>query len=75
MFAITALLLARFWSRLLWAAVAVVQVVVIVGYIAVGSARSPAFEAWGLLIKACQAVLLIAMGYLLLRGGEDPGQA
>ena len=74
-FAITALLLARLRSRLLWAAVALLQVVVIVGYIAVGSARSPAFEAWGLLVKACQVVILVAMGYLLLRGAEDPGPA
>jgi hypothetical protein len=74
-FAITALLLARFRSRLLWAAVAVLQVTVIVGYIVVGSVRSPAFEGWGLLVKACQVVILIAMGYMLLRGAEEPGPA
>ena len=71
-FAVTALLLSRFQSRLLWTAVAVLQVVVIVGYVAVSGARSPAFEVWGLLIKACQVVLLVAVGYLLLRDPGDP---
>jgi hypothetical protein len=70
-FAVMAVLLARFHSRLLWAVVAVLQGVVLVGYVAVGSARSPAFEPWGLLIKACQVVLLVTMAYLLLHSRDD----
>jgi hypothetical protein len=69
-FAVTALLLWRYRSRLLWAAVALLQVVVIIGYVVVSGTRSPAFEAWGVLIKVCQVVLLMAVGYLALRGGE-----
>jgi hypothetical protein len=48
----------RATSRRLLVAIAVLQVVVIVGYVAFGGLRSPAFEPWGLLIKGAQAVLL-----------------
>jgi hypothetical protein len=71
-FAVVALLLARLRSRLLWAVVGVLQIVVLLGYVVVGSVRTPAYEPWGLLIKACQVVILVAMGYLLLRSGHEP---
>jgi hypothetical protein len=60
----------RFRSRALWIAVAALQVLVIVFYVAVGLSgmRTPPFELWGILIKACQAVVLVALGAALLRG-------
>ncbi len=66
-FAVTALLLARFQSRVLWMAVGVLQMIVIVGYVALSGIRTPPFEPWGLLVKACQVVVLAAVAYLVLR--------
>lgn len=66
-FAVTTLLLLRFKSRLLWILVAAVQVIVIAGYFALSNVRTPPFEVWGLLVKACQVVVLLAAGYLALR--------
>jgi peptidoglycan/LPS O-acetylase OafA/YrhL len=58
--------LALSWgSRWLLAAIGVVDAAVILGYFAMASLREPPFEAWGLLIKACQVVLLVAVGVLL----------
>ncbi|HEX5588850.1 MAG TPA: hypothetical protein VFX65_00980 [Candidatus Limnocylindrales bacterium] len=67
-----ALALLQVRSRLVWAGVAILQVIVLVGYVAAAQIRIPAFEAWGLLIKACQLAILGAVGYLLLarRSGE-----
>ena len=36
------------------------QLLVLVGYVLAAGLREPPFEVWGLLIKACQAVVLIA---------------
>ncbi len=69
-FAATTLALFLFRSRAVWAAVAVLQVIVIVGYFALAGIREPSFELWGLLIKACQVVVLGCVGYLLLRGNR-----
>lgn len=60
----------RFHGRLAWATVAVFQVIPLVGYVAFAGLREPPFELWGLLIKVAQAVVLAAMAYLLVRGGE-----
>jgi hypothetical protein len=59
----------RLRSRLVWLGIAVLQVLVIVFYVAVASIRQPPFEAWGLLIKVCQLVVLGAAAWLALRGG------
>lgn len=69
-FAVVAALLWRLRSALLWAAVAVLQVIVLVGYVAFANVRDPAFDPWGILIKICQAIVLVAMAYLLVRGRE-----
>lgn len=66
-FAVTTVLLLRFRSRPLWVLVAALQVVVIAGYFAVSSVRTPPFEVWGLLVKACQLVVLGAVAYLAVR--------
>lgn len=69
-FGITAVLLWFVRSRILWVAVAVIQVIVLVGYVAFASYREPPFDLWGLVIKGAQAVILAAMVYLVVRGRE-----
>jgi hypothetical protein len=54
----------------LWAAVAVVQVIVLVGYVAFSSYREPPVELWGTLIKVTQAVILVAVIYLIARARQ-----
>lgn len=66
-FAIVAGLLLRFRRRLLWLAVAALQLLVIGGYFAMADIRTPPIEVWGLLVKACQLVVLVAVGLLLVR--------
>lgn len=70
-----ALLLALARSRILWASVAVIQVLVLVGYVAMSNLREPAFDLWGMLIKACQLIVLAAMAYLLLHHETEPADA
>jgi peptidoglycan/LPS O-acetylase OafA/YrhL len=36
------------------------QLLVLIGYVLAAGLREPPFELWGLLIKACQAVVLVA---------------
>jgi hypothetical protein len=67
-FAVAAALLAVVRSRVVWVAVAALQIVVIVGYFALASVREPPFESWGLLVKLFQAIVLVAVAYLVLRG-------
>jgi hypothetical protein len=69
-FAITAGLLWFVQTRLVLIAAAVVQVIVLIGYVAVASSREPAFELWGILVKVAQAVVLVAVAYLFIRGRE-----
>lgn len=69
-FVVVAAALWRFESRAVWGVIALVQIVVLVGYVAVSGVREPAFEVWGLLIKACQATVLVAVAYLVLRGSQ-----
>lgn len=53
-------------SRAVWLVVGLFQVLVIVGYFAMSGIRTPAVEPWGLLVKACQAVVLVAVALLAL---------
>ena len=69
-FALTALLLMLFRSTALWVAVAVLQLMVLIGYAAFSGYRIPPFEVWGLLVKLDQAVLLAATLYLVIRGRQ-----
>ena len=66
-FVLGALLLFAFDHRGLWLLGALLQVGVIVMYIAVGPQRTPSFEMWGLLIKALQVVILVALAWLTVR--------
>lgn len=72
-FVVTALLLMRFRSTILWVAVAVLLFTVLIGYAAFSAYRIPPVEVWGLLVKLDQAILLAATLYLILRGRQHGG--
>jgi hypothetical protein len=61
-------LLAVVERRWAWIAVAVLNAVVIVGYFAMAGIRQPSFEWPGLAIKALQAVTLLIVVGLAIRG-------
>jgi hypothetical protein len=65
-FILGAVLLLLSDHRGLWLLGAVLQVVVLVMYVAVAPQRTPPFEVWGILIKAFQAIILVALAYLVL---------
>jgi hypothetical protein len=46
------------------AALAAIQLVPLIGYVALSAYREPAFEPWGLLVKAMQLVVLVAAAVL-----------
>jgi hypothetical protein len=56
-FAVLSLLLWRVPSRLLWAGVGSLQLLLTVMYIAVSPERDPSFEAWGLTVRGLSLVL------------------
>lgn len=60
-FALAAIVLALFDNRFLWAVGAALQALIILAYFAVSGERTPPFEMWGLLIRAAQIVLLVAL--------------
>jgi hypothetical protein len=75
-FAVIAGLLWRVGSRVLWATVAVLQVLVIAAYVAISSDREPPFEVWGVSIRIVQVALLATLVVLLLRArhaSQAPG--
>jgi hypothetical protein len=53
--------------RTLWILGAILQVFVIFTYFDLASQRTPAFEAWGILLRIAQAIILIALVYLETR--------
>lgn len=67
-FVIGAVLLVAFDYRLLWALGTMLQVATIVMYFAISPQREPHFEIWGILVKIGQALLLVALAYLAVRG-------
>lgn len=64
-FAVIAILAALVQRRWVLGAIASLDVLVIVGYFAFAGVREPAFEIWGLLVKAAQLVLLAGLSYLI----------
>jgi hypothetical protein len=70
-FAVAGLLVALIHRRWLAGAVALLDLGVIIGYFVMAGIRVPPYEVWGLSIKVAQVVLLLAVGYLVFRGGED----
>jgi hypothetical protein len=69
-FALGALLLVATDRRILWVLGAVLQVGIIVMYVAVSPQRTPPFEMWGIAIKVLQLVLLGALAYLAVRAPQ-----
>jgi hypothetical protein len=67
LFAALAVLVLVTPSRPVLVAGAALQVVVLVMYLVVSSERIPAFEAWGVGLKALQAGLLVALVSMLVR--------
>lgn len=66
-FALGAVLLLLVDHRGLWLLGALLQVAVIVMYVAISSQRTPPFEVWGITLKVLQATILVALAYLVLR--------
>jgi hypothetical protein len=65
-FAVLALLLWRVPSRLLWAGVGLLQLLLTAMYVAVSPERDPSFEIWGLTIRGLSLVLLGILVALLV---------
>lgn len=66
-FGLMAILLLLVDRRLVWIPAGLLSAVVIVAYFAMGSIRDPSYEAWGLLIKILQAIVVVATVYLAFR--------
>jgi uncharacterized protein len=71
-FAVGAVLLARFDRRGLWIGGAALQVLIIVMYVGVSADRSPSFEAWGLSLRAIQVALLAVLVTLAWQRVPEP---
>jgi peptidoglycan/LPS O-acetylase OafA/YrhL len=66
-FAFVAVLLALSTRRAALLPVAAFTLLVIVGYFALAEQRDPPFAPWGLVVKAVQVVLIVAVGALAVR--------
>lgn len=66
-FMVGALLLARYDDRRPWVLGAVLQLLIIAMYLSVADEREPAFELWGVTIRALQVFLLVPLALLALR--------
>lgn len=69
-FGVVAGLLLFVRRRAVLLAVAVLQVIVLVGYVALSDMRDPPFDPWGLLIKVAQLVVLGVVAWLIVRGAR-----
>jgi peptidoglycan/LPS O-acetylase OafA/YrhL len=67
LYVVIAVALWRWRSRIGLALIAVLQLVPLIGYVAAAGLREPPYEPWGVLIKACQVVVLVAAGALAFR--------
>lgn len=63
-FLIGALLLLSTDRRDLWLLGMLLQVLVVIGYLAVAPSRTPSFEIWGVTLRVLQVPLLLALAYL-----------
>lgn len=73
MFLLGAALLVAFDRPVLWYLGAILQVLVVWGYLAVAPDRTPAFEIWGISLRVLQVPLFAALIYLALRAPESRG--
>jgi hypothetical protein len=68
LFAVLGLLVARGAGRAVMVAGALLQVPVVLMYLAIAAERTPPYEPWGISIKVLQLFLLGAFGWLAWRG-------
>lgn len=69
-FAVLALFLLVTQKRVVFVLGAAMSILAIVGYFVVAPHRTPSVEIWGILIKAAQTVLVVALGYLFFGPAE-----
>jgi hypothetical protein len=67
-FTAVAIVLFQFGQGLVWELVALLDLGAIIGYFIVAPSRDPHFELWGVAIKVVQAILLAALGYVVVKG-------
>jgi hypothetical protein len=72
LFAVLAVLLLVTTSRVVLVAGALLQLVVLGMYAVVAGGRTPAYEAWGLGMKAAQFGLLVVLLIMLVRRSRSP---
>jgi hypothetical protein len=53
------------------ALIALFQLLPLIGYVAFASFREPPFELWGVLIKVCQVIVLVAASTLAIRAASS----
>jgi hypothetical protein len=58
-------------SRVAVALIALFQLLPLIGYVAFASFREPPFELWGVLIKVCQVIVLVAASTLAIRAASS----
>jgi hypothetical protein len=71
-FVFGAVLLVLFDKRVVYVPGAILQVIVLVGYVMAAPERIPSYEFWGLLCKAAQVVVLVTLVYLTVRPRAVP---
>ncbi len=69
-FLLGAVLLVAVDRRWVWVAGLLFQVFVYWAYVDVSKTRTPPFETWGITLRIIQLPLLIALGYLAVRGSR-----
>ncbi|TVR22851.1 MAG: hypothetical protein EA389_13095 [Ilumatobacter sp.] len=74
LFGVLAVLLVITSARSVLIGGAVLQVAVLLGYVAIAVERTPAYEAWGIGQKVLQAVILVALVELIRRPHPDGGR-
>ncbi|HSL58308.1 MAG TPA: hypothetical protein VK866_10745 [Acidimicrobiales bacterium] len=74
-FLVGALLLLLVDRRPIWAVGAALQVLIFVMYLAVSSDREPAFEPWGIALRAVEIPLLAVLVYLAVTPSDDTARS
>ena len=69
-FLLGALLLVAVDRPWVWVAGLIFQVFVYWAYVDVSKSRTPPFETWGITLRIIQLPLLVALGYLAIRGSR-----
>lgn len=69
-FLLGAILLVAVDQRWVWIAGLLFQVFVYWAYVDVSKTRTPPFETWGITLRIIELPLLVALGYLAIRGAR-----